>query len=151
MIDVENLNVTFQSGNALMHAVRDVSFTVKEGETFGIVGESGSGKSSVLRAIAGLIGSTHSKLSIKGKPTSAQQARENSRLMQMVFQDPYGSLHPRHTVDSILREALIIHSIDNQDQRISKAIAASSASDRDCVRSLCERFAPQAKRTAQHR
>ncbi len=123
MIDVENLNVTFKSGNALMHAVRDVSFFVEEGETFGIVGESGSGKSSVLRAIAGLIESTHSKLSINGKPTSARQARENSRLMQMVFQDPYGSLHPRHTVDSILREALIIHSIDNQDKCILKAIA----------------------------
>jgi len=123
MIEVENLNVTFKSSNALMHAVRDVSFVVEEGETFGIVGESGSGKSSVLRAIAGLIGSTHSKLRIKGKPTSAQQARENSRLMQMVFQDPYGSLHPRHTVDSILRETLIIHSIDNQDERILKAIA----------------------------
>ena len=123
MIEVEKLNVTFKSGNALMHAVRDVSFFVEEGETFGIVGESGSGKSSVLRAIAGLVGSTSSKLSIKGKPTSAQQARQNSRLMQMVFQDPYGSLHPRHTVDSILREALIIHRIDNQDQRILKAIA----------------------------
>ncbi len=123
MIDVENLNVTFKSGNALMHAVRDVSFFVEEGETFGIVGESGSGKSSVLRAIAGLIESTHSKLSINGKPTSTRQARENSRLMQMVFQDPYGSLHPRHTVDSILREALIIHSIDNQDKCILKAIA----------------------------
>lgn len=123
MIEVENLNVTFKSGNALMHAVRDVSFFVEEGETFGIVGESGSGKSSVLRAIAGLIESTHSKLSINGKPFSAQKARENSRLMQMVFQDPYGSLHPRHTVDSILREALIIHSIDNQDKCILKAIA----------------------------
>ena len=123
MIEVEKLNVTFKSGNALMHAVRDVSFDVEEGETFGIVGESGSGKSSVLRAIAGLIGSTNTKLNIKGKRASAQQPRENSRLMQMVFQDPYGSLHPRHTVDSILREALFIHSIDNQDQRILKSIA----------------------------
>ena len=123
MITVSNLNVTFRSGGAAMHAVRDVSFAVGAGETFGIVGESGSGKSSVLRAIAGLVESTSTLLVVNGKPASERRNRDDCRLMQMVFQDPYGSLHPRQTVDSILREALIIHGLDNQDDRIVKAIA----------------------------
>lgn len=123
MITVSDLNVMFRSGGKVMHAVRDVSFNVDQGETFGIVGESGSGKSSVLRAVAGLIEATSSSFLINGAPASGKRSRDNSRLMQMVFQDPYGSLHPRQTVDSILREALIIHGFDNQDDRILKAIA----------------------------
>jgi len=123
MITVSDLNVMFRSGGKVMHAVRDVSFNVDQGETFGIVGESGSGKSSVLRAIAGLIEATSSSFLINGVPSSGRRNRDASRQMQMVFQDPYGSLHPRQTVDSILREALIIHGFDNQDDRILKAIA----------------------------
>jgi peptide/nickel transport system ATP-binding protein len=123
MIEVSNLNVTFRNGGDSMHAVRNLSFTVAEGETFGIVGESGSGKSSVLRAIAGLIVSTSSKLIIDDRAAAEKRSREECRLMQMVFQDPYGSLHPRQTVDSIIREPLIIHGIANQDARIEKAIA----------------------------
>lgn len=123
MIDISDLNVTFRNGGAAMHAVRNVSFNVAEGETFGIVGESGSGKSSVLRAIAGLIAATSSSLIINGRAASQKRSREECRLMQVVFQDPYGSLHPRQTVDNILREPLIIHSIVNQDDRIEKAIS----------------------------
>jgi peptide/nickel transport system ATP-binding protein len=123
MIEISHLNVTFRSGGTAMHAVRDVSFNVEAGETFGIVGESGSGKSSVLRAIAGLIPSTNTSLVINGKSAGDRRSREDSRLMQMVFQDPYGSLHPRQTVDSILREPLIIHGLDDQDTRILKSIA----------------------------
>jgi peptide/nickel transport system ATP-binding protein len=123
MIEVSHLDVKYRSGGASMHAVRDVSFTVAQGETFGIVGESGSGKSTVLRAIAGLVESTAEVLTINGKPAGERRNLENSRLMQMVFQDPYGSLHPRMTVDSILREALIIHGRDDQDRRILKVIS----------------------------
>ena len=123
MIKVANLNVTFRGHGTTMHAVSDVSFTVAEAETFGIVGESGSGKSTVLRAIAGLVSSTSTSLVINGQPAARKRNRDESRLMQMVFQDPYGSLHPRHTVDAILREALIIHGMDNQDERILRAIS----------------------------
>ena len=123
MIEVSNLNVTFRNGGASMHAVRNVSFAVAEGETFGIVGESGSGKSSVLRAIAGLIESTSLSLVINGRAAAQKRSREEYRLMQVVFQDPYGSLHPRQTVDNILREPLIIQGIADQDERIEKAIA----------------------------
>ena len=55
MIEVSNLSVTFRNGRRPIHAVRDVSFEVGDGETFGIVGESGSGKSTILKAIAGLV------------------------------------------------------------------------------------------------
>ncbi len=123
MIEVSKLNVIFRGHETTMHAVQDVSFAVAEGETFGIVGESGSGKSTVLRAIAGLVPSTSTSLMINGHAASRKRNREESRQMQMVFQDPYGSLHPRHTVDAILREALVIHGIDNQDGRIVKAIS----------------------------
>jgi peptide/nickel transport system ATP-binding protein len=123
MIEVSHLDVKYRSGNSSMHAVRDVSFNVVRGETFGIVGESGSGKSTVLRAIAGLVESTAEVLTINGKTAGERHNLENSRLMQMVFQDPYGSLHPRMTVDNILREALIIHGLDKQDTRILKVIS----------------------------
>jgi peptide/nickel transport system ATP-binding protein len=123
VINVSNLNVTFRNGGAAMHAVRNVSFNVAEGETFGIVGESGSGKSSVLRAIAGLTASTSSTFELNGRATSQRRSREDHRLMQMVFQDPYGSLHPRQTVDSILREPMIIHGIVDQENKVEKAIS----------------------------
>ena len=122
MIKVANLNVTFRGHGATMHAVRDVSFTVAEGETFGIVGESGSGKSTVLRAIAGLISSTSTSLVINGQPASRKRNRDESRLMQMVFQDPYGSLHPRQTVDRILAEPLAIHGVPDAETRIERAL-----------------------------
>ena len=122
MIEVSNLNVTFRNGGTSMHAVRDVSFDVAQGETFGIVGESGSGKSSVLRALAGLIDSTSSKLMINGHSTTRQRNFVERSHLQFVFQDPYGSLHPRQTVDAILREPLIIHRLDDREARIQKAL-----------------------------
>ena len=105
-----------------MHAVRDMSFNIAEGETFGIVGESGSGKSSVLRALAGLIDSTSAKLVINGRNATRLRSFEERSQLQFVFQDPFGSLHPRQTVDAILREPLIIHRLDDPETRIQKAL-----------------------------
>jgi peptide/nickel transport system ATP-binding protein len=122
MISVSDLNVTFRNGGVSMHAVRGVSFDVTEGETFGIVGESGSGKSTVLRALAGLIPSASARMQINGKEAAGRRSREDRRLMQAVFQDPYGSLHPRQTVDAILREPLIIQKLLDQDERVRRAI-----------------------------
>ena len=123
MIDVSNLNVTFANSRIPVHAVQDVSFDVAKDETFGIVGESGSGKSTVLRAIAGLVSSTSTKLEINGRPLLKTRSKAERREMQVVFQDPYGSLHPRQTVDDILREPLIIHAIADQENKVLKAIA----------------------------
>ena len=112
----------------------DTSLPVAAGESFGIVGESGSGKSTVLRAICGLapIGSGTVRLlriDRRGDATSARPRRCRCRarkpfrrLVQMVFQDPYGSLHPRQTVDRILAEPLAIHGIGDAETRIERAL-----------------------------
>ena len=123
MIAVENLSVTFHSAGRQFRAVDSVSFDVAPGETFGIVGESGSGKSTILRAIAGLVPSTNKRLEVDGRATSRRRSRADRRMLQFVFQDPYASLHPRQTVDDILREPLEIHHEGNIDQRVAKAIA----------------------------
>ena len=123
MIAVRDLNVTFRNGGRSIHAVRGVSFDVAAGETFGIVGESGSGKSTVLKAIAGLVVPSSSAVEVDGRAASKRRSREDRRLMQFVFQDPYASLHPRQTVDDILREPMIIHGITNIDEKVIAAIA----------------------------
>ncbi|MCB1377137.1 MAG: ABC transporter ATP-binding protein [Alphaproteobacteria bacterium] len=123
MIRVKHLAVIFHAGGMPVHAVRDVSFAVEEGESFGIVGESGSGKSTVLKAIAGLVPATCDALDIRGKPAGRKRSREDRRLLQYVFQDPYGSLHPRQTVDDMLREPLRIQGIGGADGRVSAALA----------------------------
>lgn len=118
MIQVENLDVVFGSGLSQVHAVRDVSFSVGNGEAFGLVGESGSGKSTVLRAIARLTTSWTGSIRVDGKEVGYRRSRAAARHMQMVFQDPYGSLHPRHTVNDILREPLQIHRMDRHEDRV---------------------------------
>ena len=123
MIAVKDLNVTFRNGGREIRAVKGISFDVASGETFGIVGESGSGKSTVLKAIAGLVPSISSSLAVNGRPAAKRRSRAERRLLQFVFQDPYASLHPRQTVDDILREPLVIHGEDSIDDKVTAAIA----------------------------
>ena len=121
-IDVIKLNVVFGVGPDRVHAVRDVTFRVPEGATFGLVGESGSGKSTVLRALSGLNPNWTGRVTIAGRAQGARRDKAFYKLVQMVFQDPYGSLHPRHTVDRILMEPLAIHRLDNPDRRIEQVL-----------------------------
>jgi len=106
-------------------AVADTTLRVDPGESFGIVGESGSGKSTVLRAICGLAPMASGTVQLVGgsglnlPPPGSKPFR---RLVQMVFQDPYGSLHPRQTVDRILAEPLAIHGIGDAETRIERAL-----------------------------
>lgn len=123
MITVKDLSVIFHVGGRDVRAVEEVSFEVARGETFGIVGESGSGKSTILRAVAGLVPSTSKVLEVDGQPASGRRSREDRRKLQFVFQDPYASLHPRKTVDDILREPLEIHHEPGIDERVTAAIA----------------------------
>ncbi len=122
-IEVQNLRVTYDG----FVAVADTSLQVEAGASFGIVGESGSGKSTVLRAICGLApmaGGTV-RLMASGtvqKPLPLPGSKPFRRLVQMVFQDPYGSLHPRQTVDRILAEPLAIHNMDDAQNRIERAL-----------------------------
>jgi peptide/nickel transport system ATP-binding protein len=122
MIEVDDLNVTFGHGRRALHAVRGVSFNVARGESFGLVGESGSGKSTVLRAISRLTPEWTGSIRIDGEALGHRRDRATARRMQMVFQDPYGSLHPRHTINDILAEPLEIHGLDRHEPRILTAL-----------------------------
>ena len=104
-------------------AVDDVSFTVEEGETFGLVGESGSGKTTTGRCILRLTEPTSGKVRFKGEDVlafSPSRLRAARREMQIVFQDPYSSLNPRMRVGSIVEEPLIIHKIGNRQERAAR-------------------------------
>lgn len=117
MIDVDAVTVRFKTAAGAVDAVRNASFHVARGEVFGLVGESGSGKSTILRALSGLTPIAQGSMRI------AQQAESTRRRdVQMVFQDPYGSLHPRFTVDQTLREPLRINGIDKHEERIVNAL-----------------------------
>ena len=130
-IEARQLRVTFNG----FVAVAETSLRVDAGESFGIVGESGSGKSTVLRALCGLaplasgtvrlVGEIETASGgVRGSPTSLPLpgTKPFRRLVQMVFQDPYGSLHPRQTVDRILAEPLAIHAIGDAQTRIERAL-----------------------------
>jgi ABC-type dipeptide/oligopeptide/nickel transport system ATPase subunit len=122
MIDVRDLTVTFGRGNQAVRAVRGVSFSVGEGEVFGLVGESGSGKSTVLQALCGLIRHWTGEIVIDGDAQKPRRNKAFHKKVQMVFQDPYGSLHPRHTVDRILSEPVAIHGLGDAEARIIRAL-----------------------------
>ena len=114
-------------------AVEDTSLAVGAGESFGIVGESGSGKTTVLRALCGLAPVASGSLRLVAGSSNAPGAagmpapplpgtKAFRRIVQMVFQDPYGSLHPRQTVDRILAEPLAIHGVGDAEGRIQQAL-----------------------------
>nr|WP_231638248.1 ATP-binding cassette domain-containing protein [Piscinibacter sakaiensis] len=108
-------------------AVDDLSFTLPPGGSLGLVGGSGSGKSSVLRAVCGLVRAQAGQVALTGGGAGAAPGSAAfRRRVQMVFQDPYGSLHPRQTVDRQLAEPLAIHRLDRgaaREARIERALA----------------------------
>ena len=127
LLKVEHLKKYFpiQSGilgkkSGEVKAVDDLSFDVYEGETLGIVGESGCGKSTTGRAIMRLLEPTSGKIifdDVELTDLPSKDMRKMRRDIQMVFQDPYASLNPRHTVGKILEEPLIVHGIGNAKER----------------------------------
>ncbi len=118
-LKVDGLRVVFDR----FVAVDGVTFEVQPGESFGIVGESGSGKSTVLRAICGLAPKAAGAVALTGRTgLAAPGSKAWRREVQMVFQDPYGSLHPRQTVDRILAEPLAIHGVVDAEARIERAL-----------------------------
>ena len=122
MLQVEQLSVIFGVGRLKVHAVKDASLSAREGQSFGLVGESGSGKSTVLRAICGLAPTSSGRISVNGQTLTSPRRRAFYKTVQMVFQDPYASLHPRHTVDYILNEPLVINGERDREGRILGAL-----------------------------
>ncbi len=97
-IEVAKLDVVFGHGPDRVHAVRDDSFAVGPGESFGPVGESGLGKSTELRALCGLNPDWTGRIAIAGEAQGPRRPKSFFKRVQMVFQDPYGSLHPHRIV-----------------------------------------------------
>ncbi len=134
LLVVEDLNVRFVLKKSLLgrpkrvfNAVRDVAFTLGKGETLGIVGESGSGKTTIGHALLKLTAS-EGRIDFQGAalaPLNQRQFRPFRRRIQIVFQDPFGSLSPRMSVAEIIKEGLEIHEPDspeNHDQKVIQAL-----------------------------
>jgi peptide/nickel transport system ATP-binding protein len=130
MLIVDKLNITFGHGKAKNHALKDISFTVEKGESFGLVGESGSGKSTVLNCISGLLRKWTGSIKVAGKEVQRKRQIDFFRRVQMVFQDPYASLHPRHTIDSTLKEPVAIHKLGRANERVAKVLEEVGLSPR---------------------
>jgi len=129
LLDVEGLTRHFTRRGGLLapttivRAVDDVSFSVEQGEMFGLVGESGSGKSTTGRCILRLIEPTAGRVRFRGEDVTAcspARMRALRRDMQIVFQDPYSSLNPRLRVGAIVEEPLVIHDIGSHDERTAR-------------------------------
>ncbi|WP_420329032.1 ABC transporter ATP-binding protein [Mameliella sp.] len=113
-LNIENLFVRYGTKDV----VQDVSIRVGQGESYALVGESGSGKSTILRAVVGMASDWRGTIEVDGQPRSAMGQGAFARHCQMVFQDPFASLHPRRTVDATLSEPLRIHGIGDHADRV---------------------------------
>ena len=122
-LEIAGLDVWFGTGRDRVDAVRRVSMTVPSGASHGIVGESGSGKSTILRAITGLAPTWSGSIVVQGRPLGPRRDGAFYKTVQMVFQDPYASLHPRHSVDRVLDETLQLHGFRDRAPRILKLLS----------------------------
>ncbi len=133
ILEIKNLNVHFPLNKNLFgktthffKAVDDVSFTVQQGDIVGLVGESGCGKTTLGRSILQLINPTSGKILLEGKDliqTNAEVLRHMRKDLQIVFQDPYGSLNPRITIGDAILEPLKVHAVlSNTKQRKDKVM-----------------------------
>ena len=132
LVDVKNLCVDFGPKRHPFHAVKDVSFQIHKGETFGLVGESGSDKTTIGRAIIRINPVTSGEVWFEGKKISGkiphELDREVIRKMQMIFQDPMASLNERAKVDYIVSEGLYAQGIklskEEREEKVAKALEA---------------------------
>ncbi len=130
LLDVRHLSKQFPVGGVMkthhVHAVEDVSFRVARGQVVAVVGESGSGKSTTIRLVARLIPATQGEIFFQGsdvlKTESKQASLAYRRKVQMIFQDPFSSLNPVHTIEHHLARPLIIHHAAEGGQRLREQI-----------------------------
>ncbi len=121
-IEIDGLSVWFGQGRDRVDAVKNASFDLPAGSSFGLVGESGSGKSTILRALTGLVKTWDGGLRVNGHDLGRKRSKDFYKQLQMVFQDPYASLHPRHSVDQVLSETLSLHKFNNINDRVEKLL-----------------------------
>jgi oligopeptide/dipeptide ABC transporter ATP-binding protein len=120
VLSVRDLEANFETRGGTVRAVDGVSFDVGHGETLGLAGESGCGKSSLGRAIVGLVRASAGSIRLNGTEVAGlnrRAMRSHRPTVQMVFQDPYGSLNPRLTIGRIIEEPLLVHRRGNRVQR----------------------------------
>ncbi|MBX3581054.1 MAG: ATP-binding cassette domain-containing protein [Rhizobiaceae bacterium] len=122
-LEISDLVVQHKSRKGIVHAVAGISLEIDAGETLGLVGESGCGKSSLARAVVGLNKVTAGTLSINGEPMNTSRHGAHAREIQMIFQDPYGSLNPRLTVRELVEEPLKVHRLGNKAERAERVTA----------------------------
>lgn len=132
LLDVNGLTMHFPVHGGLfyrqvatVYAVDGVTFSIQQGKTLGLVGESGCGKSTIGRTLLRLYEATGGEVTFNGQDVSRLDAKSlrNVRAdMQMIFQDPFESLNPRHTIGSILEEPFVIHQLGDAAQRRQKVL-----------------------------
>ncbi|MCI5053140.1 MAG: ATP-binding cassette domain-containing protein [Simkaniaceae bacterium] len=120
LLSVSRLSTLFTYGKRKMYAVKDVSFDIEPGQTFGLVGESGCGKSTLAKTLVRLIDPAAGSIYFNGFDLlhcTKSELMEYRRDIQMIFQDPFASLNPRMTAEEIIAEPLIIYGMDDQIAR----------------------------------
>lgn len=121
-LEIKDLTIELGLGENAKRILDAVSFRVGSGESFGLVGESGSGKSTILKCIGLLLTGWRGEIDLAGRSIRDIPRGEYYRQVQMVFQDPYGSLHPRHSIRTTLNEPLSIHGLDRREERMVQAM-----------------------------
>jgi peptide/nickel transport system ATP-binding protein len=123
LLTVSGLNVHFDTRHGTVRAVDGVDLQVGPAETVGLVGESGCGKTTLGKAILRLVKPTSGSIRLEGTEIagmSRAELRPLRRQVQMIFQDPYASLNPRHSIGRILEEPLIVHNLGDRATRKEK-------------------------------
>lgn len=126
LIKVKNLKKYFKTPRGTLHAVDDVSFSIKQGNTLGVVGESGCGKSTLGRTVIHLLEPTDGQIVFEDKDISVvskQKLKALRKDMQMIFQDPFSSLNPRMSVSQIIAEPLIIYKMCKSNEELGMKVA----------------------------
>src|SRR4051812_28339610 len=124
LLEVSGLKTHYPSGRTVLRAVDGVTFSIESGETVGLVGESGCGKSTLGKTLLRLVQPTAGRIVFDGIDITSlpdRQLKVLRRKMQMIFQDPFASLNPRHSVKRILTDPLKVHGVTDAASRLSRA------------------------------